>query len=140
MPALADEAHSILDEMDFGYYYNPAENQIRGGFWLTPRPGSVEGNYRGGDPVYYTGHHYGAFNTEPRMASYLGIASGQIPQKHYFGTLRTFHNDNCDWSWTEQRAVGEWTGPTSASGSSRARTSTPAGDSSRRGAARCSRR
>ncbi len=108
VPALADEAHSILDEMDFGYYYNPAENQIRGGFWLTPRPGSVEGNYRGGDPVYYTGHHYGAFNTEPRMASYLGIASGQIPQRHYFGTFRTFHNDNCDYAWTEQRAVGEW--------------------------------
>jgi hypothetical protein len=108
VPALADEAHSVLDEMDFGYYYNPAENQIRGGFWLTPRPGSVEGNYRGGDPVYYTGHHYGAFNTEPRMASYLGIASGQIPQRHYFGTFRTFHNDNCDYAWTEQRAVGEW--------------------------------
>ena len=74
VPALAEEAHSILDEMDFGYYYNPAENQIRGGFWLTPRPGSVEGNYRAVTPVYYTGHHYGAFNTEPRMASYLGIA------------------------------------------------------------------
>jgi hypothetical protein len=42
------------------------------------------------------------------MASYLGIASGQIPQRHYFGTFRTFHNDNCDYAWTEQRAVGEW--------------------------------
>ncbi|MGH8969259.1 MAG: glucoamylase family protein, partial [Actinomycetes bacterium] len=56
--------------------------------------------------VYYTCHHYGAFNTEPRMASYLGIAFGQIPQKHYFGTFRTFHNENCDYAWTEQRAVG----------------------------------
>jgi hypothetical protein len=93
--------------MDFGYYYNPAENQIRGGFWLEPQPGSVPGNYRGGETVYYTGHHYGAFNTEPRMASYLGIAAGQIPQKHYFGTWRTFPNANCDWAWTEQRAVGE---------------------------------
>src|SRR5688500_16649368 len=64
VPSLADEAHSILDKMDFGYYYNPAENQIRGGFWLTERPGSVKGNYRGDEPVYYTGHHYGAFNTE----------------------------------------------------------------------------
>ena len=38
--------------MDFGYYYNPAENQIRGGFWLedpTPNdPNQVEvhDNYR----------------------------------------------------------------------------------------------
>jgi hypothetical protein len=71
-------------------------------------PGSVPGNYRGGETVYYTGHHYGAFNTEPRMASYLGIASEQIPQRHYFGTWRTFPNTNCDWAWTEQRAVGEY--------------------------------
>ncbi|MGH8891963.1 MAG: glucoamylase family protein [Actinomycetes bacterium] len=108
VPDLADEADVVLSRMDFGYYYNPAENQIRGGFWLTERPGSVPGNYRGGETVYYTGHHYGAFNTEPRMASYLGIASEQIPQKHYFGTFRTFPNENCDWSWTEQRASGEW--------------------------------
>ncbi len=117
VPRLADEAHAILDEMDFGYYYNPAENQIRGGFWLEdPTPGAspqveVHDNYRddsGANDVWYTGHHYGAFNTEPRMASYLGIASGQIPQRHYFGTFRTFHNDNCDYAWTEQAAVGQW--------------------------------
>ena len=43
--------------------------------------------------VHYTCHHYGAFNTEPRMASYLGIAAEQIPQRHYFGTWRTFPPD-----------------------------------------------
>ena len=54
-------------------------------------PAAVTGDYCGmGTDVWYTGHHYGAFNTEPRMASYLGIAAGQIPQKHYFGTFRTF--------------------------------------------------
>ncbi len=108
VPSLAAEAHLVLDPMDFGYYYDPAENQIRGGFWVDEQPGSVPGNYRGGDTVYYTGHHYGAFNTEPRMASYLGIAAGQIPEKHYFGTFRTFQNVNCDYSWTEQRAVGDY--------------------------------
>jgi hypothetical protein len=109
VPSLADEVRAVLDEMDFGYYYNPDENQIRGGFWVDPPPGcSVPGNYRGGDTVHYTCHHYGAFNTEPRMASYLGIAVGQIPQKHYFGTWRTFPPEGCDWSWTEQRGVGEW--------------------------------
>ena len=115
IPALSDEAHAILDPMDFGYYYNPAENQIRGGFWVEdPNPDNpveVPANY--GDPdsgevLWYTGHHYGAFNTEPRMASYLGIASGQIPQKHYFGTWRTFPKQGCDWSWTEQRAIGNY--------------------------------
>ncbi len=117
VPALAKQAHRVLDPMDFGYYYNPAENQIRGGFWLEdPTPGAVpqvevHDNYRddsGANDVWYTGHHYGAFNTEPRMASYLGIAAGQIPQKHYFGTFRTFQSENCDYSWTEQSAVGHY--------------------------------
>jgi hypothetical protein len=117
VPALAKQAHRVLDPMDFGYYYNPAENQIRGGFWLEdPTPGvtpqvEVLDNYRddsGNNDVWYTGHHYGAFNTEPRMASYLGIAAGQIPQKHYFGTFRTFQSENCDYSWTEQSALGHY--------------------------------
>jgi hypothetical protein len=112
VPSLAKQADKVLKPMDFGYYYNPAENQIRGGFWpVDPNPDNpveVKDNYRGGEPVWYTGHHYGAFNTEPRMASYLGIANGQIPQKHYFGTFRTFQNENCDYSWTEQRAVGHY--------------------------------
>jgi hypothetical protein len=109
IPQLRKQAREIRAAMDFGYYYNPTENQIRGGFWVDPPPGcSVAGNYRGDANVYYTCHHYGAFNTEPRMASYLGIASGQIPQKHYFGTFRTFRGDNCDWSWSEQAGHGEW--------------------------------
>ena len=41
------------------------------------------------------------------MASYLGIAAGQIPQKHYFGTMRTFP-PTCDWSWTETKPTGAW--------------------------------
>jgi len=115
-PALAKKADAIRDRMDFGFYYNEKENelsggQIRGGFWdEQPKDtAAVKGNYRGRGPdVWYTGHHYGAFNTEPRMASYLGIAEGQIPRKHYFGTHRTFQNENCDYSWTETKAVGEW--------------------------------
>ena len=111
IPSLRKQAHRVLDQMDFGYYYNPQEKQIRGGFWLEPRPASVPGNYRGGETVYYTGHHYGAFNTEPRMASYLGIAAQQIPQEHYFGTWRTFplvkDNNPCWSGWTEQKPTGE---------------------------------
>jgi hypothetical protein len=110
-PSLADEANRIRKDMDFGCYYNPEVNQIRGGFWDEDPHDSaaVTGDYCGiGQDVWYTGHHYGAFNTEPRMASYLGIAEGQIPAKHYYGTYRTFPNDNCDWSWTETKPVGEW--------------------------------
>ena len=110
-PSLADEANAIRKDMNFACYYNPEVNQIRGGFWDEDpqNPVNPQGDYCGmGKNVWYTGHHYGAFNTEPRMASYLGIADGQIPQKHYFGTYRTFPDDNCDWSWTETKPVGVW--------------------------------
>jgi len=113
-PRVAEQADAIRKEMDFGCYYNEAEGQggqIRGGFWDEDpqEPAPVTGDYCGmGQDVWYTGHHYGAFNTEPRMASYLGIAEGQIPQKHYFGTFRTFPGETCDWSWTESQPSGEW--------------------------------
>jgi hypothetical protein len=121
VPELHGRALGLATSMNFGCYYDPnakggGENNpglIRGGFWLegaTP-PGSdgfPRGDYCGmGTDVVYTGHHYGAFNTEPRIASYIGIALGQIPPEHYFAGWRTFP-DTCDWSWPEQRPVGEW--------------------------------
>ncbi|WP_205471593.1 glucoamylase family protein [Nocardioides sp. SYSU D00038] len=112
-PRIRKQANAIRARMDFGCYYNGAEGQggqIRGGFWdEDPHDGAaVTGDYCGmGGDVWYTGHHYGAFNTEPRMASYLGIAAGQIPRKHYFGTFRTFP-PSCDWSWTETMPTGTW--------------------------------
>lgn len=114
LPELSGRAWSILSTMDFGFYYDPAARGadvpaglIRGGFWDEVPPGcSVVGNYRGrGEDVWYTCHHYGAFNTEPRIASYLGIALGQIPAAHYFAGWRTFP-PTCDWSWQEQKPIG----------------------------------
>ena len=108
IPQLADEAQAILDGMDFGYYYDPAAGLMRGGFWDEPPPGCfIADNYRG-DPVdvFYTCHHYGTFNTEPRIASYIGIAWGQVPPEHYFKMWRTYLA-NCDWGWHEMQPQGE---------------------------------
>ncbi len=117
VPQLRQQAHALVTSMDFGFYYNPIENQIRGGYWtsappsqvLVPavdsydcQPGAEEGGSSG-----FTCHHYGAFNTEPRIASYIGIALGQIPARHYFGGFRTFE-DTCGWNWQETRPIGEW--------------------------------
>ena len=103
----------------------PVGGQIRGGFWVDdPPPGCSQltgTSSRAPTPVYQTCHHYGAFNTEPRMASYLGIAAGQIPAKHYCGPVRTFHNDNCDYSVDRDQAGRRRGRPTTASRSSRAR-------------------
>ncbi len=115
VPELHDRAWELATSMDFGCYYDPGANLIRGGFWLegAAQPGS-DGFPRDfycdetGTDVVYTGHHYGAFNTEPRIASYIGIALDQIPERHYFGGWRTFP-PTCDWAWVETRPVGEWT-------------------------------
>jgi hypothetical protein len=118
---LAGEANPIRSHMDFSYFYDenagakltadqPVGGQISGGFWVDPPPGCSQylALKPGTEPVYQTCHRYGAFNTEPRMASYLGIAAGQIPAKHYWGPVRTFYNDNCDYAWTETKPIGGW--------------------------------
>ena len=113
VPALRDRVDRVLKPMDFGFYYNPdakgggLPGLIRGGFYDTAPSGcSVVGNYRGRGPdVWYTCNHYDITVTEPRIASYLGIAFGQIPREHYFATWRTLPA-TCDWSWQEQRPVG----------------------------------
>jgi hypothetical protein len=118
VPELHDRAWELATSMDFGCYYDPnakgpdaGAGLIRGGFWLPDDapPGSWPiDDYCGMDEnVAYTGHHYGAFNTEPRIASYIGIALDQIPEEHYFGGWRTFP-DTCDWSWPETKPIGEW--------------------------------
>ena len=108
VPQLRTQARALLDPMDFGYYYDPAAGLLRGGFWVDP-PGTqctTPGNYRGDVPdVLYTCHHYGSLNTEPRIASYLGIAFGQVPATHYFRMSRTFP-PTCDWDWQEQQPAG----------------------------------
>ena len=116
-PALNAQAWALADSMNFGCYYDPNAKAdvglIRGGFWLEDaRPPGSDGYPRGdycgmGETVIYTGHHYGAFNTEPRIASYIGIAMGDIPAEHYYGGWRTFP-DTCDWSWPETKPIGEW--------------------------------
>jgi hypothetical protein len=110
VPELAVRAGALVEGMNFGCYYDPAAGLIRGGFWDTDPPPPADqwprGNYcADGADVYYTGHHYGTFNTEPRIASYIGIAAGDIPPQHYFRSWRTFP-DTCDWSWPEMKPEG----------------------------------
>jgi len=112
-PRVANLANALLSAMNFGMYYDKdarpgvAAGLLRGGFWdAKPGGDSVLGNYLGiGPDVYYTLNHYDIHVTEPRIASYIGIAHGQIPPAHYFATQRVFP-DSCDWSWLEQKPVG----------------------------------
>ncbi|MFJ4683060.1 glucoamylase family protein [Streptomyces sp. NPDC091377] len=100
-PSLRPRVARLLADADWSYYYTPYDpadpvagpGQLRGGYW-PDRPGK-------GEP---TGHHYGALNTEPRMASYLGIADGSLPGDHYWHLFRTL----LPGMGQEQAPGGEW--------------------------------
>lgn len=72
LPELASDASRLLAQMDFGFFYDPDAMLLWGGHWW-----DADGGTRP------TGHHYGHLMSEPRIASYLGIASGRIPPEHY---------------------------------------------------------
>ena len=90
VPELRERAQRLFDSMNFGFYYRPAVNRIL--FHYAPDTGSA--------PCCYD-----TIVSESRIASYIGIEKGEIPQRHYYGAWRAFP-DTCDWSWTETRAVG----------------------------------
>jgi hypothetical protein len=90
VPELADRAGALYDSMHWGLYYRADRNQIL--FHYAPESGSA--------PCCYD-----TIVSESRIASYIGIAKGEIPARHYFGANRSFP-DTCAWSWTETRPVG----------------------------------
>jgi len=141
-PGVADLANGLLDKMNFGMFYDKDARPgigglLRGGFWdAKPSGGFTKGNYLGiGPDVFYTNNHYDIHVTEPRIASYIGIAHGR--------SRRPTTSPPCGPSRTtgtgRSRSPSASTARTWASTSSRAPTPTVACISSRAGAATCSR-
>ncbi len=90
VPELAERTEALYSTMDFGFYYRPEVNRIL--FHYAPDTGAA--------PCCYD-----TIVSESRIASYIGIAKGELPKKHYFGAWRSFP-DSCDWSWQETRPLG----------------------------------
>jgi hypothetical protein len=90
VPEVSDRAAALFDSMNFGFYYRPEANRIA--FHVAPDTGA--------SPCCYD-----TIVSESRIASYIGIAKGELPRKEYFGAWRTFP-DTCDWSWPETKPVG----------------------------------
>jgi hypothetical protein len=89
VPELSARARALYDSMDFSVYYRPDRNQIL--FHIADN---------GDAPCCYD-----TTVSESRIATYVGIAKGELPAKAYFGTNRSFP-DNCGWNWVETRPVG----------------------------------
>ena len=90
VPEVSERAAAIYESMDFGFYYRPDVNRIL--FHYAPDTGA--------SPCCYD-----TIVSESRIASYLGIAKGELPPKEYFGAWRTFPA-TCDWNWHETQPVG----------------------------------
>jgi hypothetical protein len=76
-PTLRQQADALLDPMDFGFFYEPFDpadpikhsGLLHLGYWTDQQTFSST---------------YGMVNPEPRIASYIGIARGQVPPEHNF--------------------------------------------------------
>ncbi|MDQ3928941.1 MAG: cellobiose phosphorylase, partial [Chloroflexota bacterium] len=90
VPEVSRPAGVLFDSMHFGFYYRPSANRIA--FFYAPDTGE--------SPCCYD-----TIVSESRIASYIGIAKGELPPKEYFGAWRTFP-DSCDWSWQETKPYG----------------------------------
>jgi hypothetical protein len=90
VPELSARAEALVAGMEFGFYYRPAET----------RTATDHAPDTGESPCCYD-----TIVSESRISSYIGIATGKLPAKEYFGAWRTFP-DTCDWSWQEAKPVG----------------------------------
>jgi hypothetical protein len=90
VPELARRAGALYDSMNFSLYYRADVNRIL--FYYAPSTGEAPCCY---DTVV----------SESRIASYIGIANGQLPQREYFGTNRAFPA-TCAYSFQETLPSG----------------------------------
>jgi len=75
-PECAELAENLLSQMDFGMFYSEQEGQLYGGYEVDTRN--------------LTPWRYEILNTEARIATYVGIAKGDLPPEHYFRLCRAF--------------------------------------------------
>jgi hypothetical protein len=91
VPELSRRAGALYDAMDFGFYYRPEVNRVLF-------------HYRPDDPAA-SPCCYDTLVSESRIVDYLGISKGQLPQKEYYGRVRTFP-ETCDGAFQEVRPTG----------------------------------
>jgi hypothetical protein len=83
-PELKSQADALLAPMNFKFFYDPHDP-------LNPvaHPGLLRGGYWTDGGGAFADFHYGVLNTEPRIASYIGIARGDLPPDHYYRMSRS---------------------------------------------------
>ena len=88
---LYPEATKLLEEMDFSFFYDKNIGQLNLGYET--------------DKKAFTPYHYGFIASEARMASFIGIGVGDLPDRHWFKIRRT---PPAEWDWPTQKPKGEY--------------------------------
>ncbi|TDL31927.1 DUF3131 domain-containing protein [Jeotgalibacillus sp. S-D1] len=82
---LNKQTGKLVEAMDYSTLYDEEVGQFRGGY------DAEQGKL--------TDHHYGLLYTEPRVASYLAIGKGDVPEDHWWKMYRTMPKE---WDWQAQ--------------------------------------
>jgi len=89
-PPLAPLADRLLQAMNFGRFYDPANGQLAGGYTV----GQGRSSWA-----------YGNLNTDPRIAIYMGIGTRTLPGLVWWKTWRTLP---ASLTWQTQKPRGVW--------------------------------
>ncbi|MEW4369808.1 glucoamylase family protein [Paenibacillus kandeliae] len=84
------QTSTLVNNMNYATLYDPAVGQFRGGYDV------AKGEL--------TEHHYGMLYTEPRVASYIAIGKGDVPQDHWWKMYRTMP---AEFDWQSQTPKGK---------------------------------
>ncbi|MGD6993727.1 glucoamylase family protein [Sutcliffiella horikoshii] len=79
----------LVEQMDYSTLYDPSVGHLYGGYDK--------------EQESLTPHHYGMLYTEPRVASYLAIGKGDVPEEHWWKLYRTFPPE---FDWQSQTPTG----------------------------------
>jgi hypothetical protein len=73
---VADVATRMIDQRDYGFFYDPALRQMSHGYDVDAKARSP--------------YHYTTLYTEARLGSLIAIGKGDVPESHWFQMARTF--------------------------------------------------
>jgi hypothetical protein len=87
-PETYEGVSAILNTQDFSFFYDEIDQQLSHGYYQHMEMRSD--------------YNYGAFYTEPRATSFIGIGKGDIPVDLWFQSLRTFPDE---YFWQSQEPI-----------------------------------
>ncbi|CAM3816317.1 glucoamylase family protein [Alicyclobacillus pomorum] len=88
-PQYKSQLSALLNAMDFSRLYDASYKQLYGGY--------------DADSNQMQTWHYGNINTESRVADYIAIGQGHVPETLWWGVYRTLPSD---WTWQNQIPAG----------------------------------